>query len=159
MNADTYDAKKNLLDSAFGAGQVNLHKALTWLSEEDYTNDTRLEDYSEDEIKSLISHTDRQDADEGPYKSWYAAHIGMSRSSWVMLSNNAWLRERAYVLWDWNRVCENSLLKIFEGIPEHISSLLVEQKDYEEMLASFDARSKSWQKGGRGYWTKDSRVN
>ncbi|KAK3900671.1 hypothetical protein C8A05DRAFT_17042 [Staphylotrichum tortipilum] len=44
------------------------------------------------------------DTDLGPYEVWRAANVGRRVSDSVMADDNAWLRDRAYVLWDGDRV-------------------------------------------------------
>ena len=73
-----------------------------------------------------------------------------------MLSEAAWLRERAYVFWDGNRLRNHP-----DGLGEDPGDRRGYTKaEHEDMMESFDERSKVCQKGGKGYWSKNdtSRV-
>ncbi|KND92089.1 hypothetical protein TOPH_03424, partial [Tolypocladium ophioglossoides CBS 100239] len=152
MNASSYDVKQALLTSGSDGGRANLPEALAGVFEAD-PEDVILEDYSEEEIQSLVLLGDDTDTDMGPYESWRAAHYDLPRADWLMLSDDAWLRERAYVLWDLERIQTHHLLELFGGSPQSPGPVYHDE-DLEEMQESFDERSNIWQRGGSGYWSK-----
>lgn len=136
-----------------GSSSAELYDALAESVEADSNDDTSLEDYTQDMIEALVPRHDSQDTDQGPYLAWRAFHGYLPRSAWVMLSTNSGLRERGYVLWDWDRMERYNMIELFQNIPNRASHAHTDE-DYEEMEASFDQRSKIWQKGGSGYWRK-----
>jgi hypothetical protein len=143
------DSKKVLLNSALASPGVKLHDALNAEYADDVDSDTALGDYSSDELAVLNQHPDENDMDPGPYEAWYAAHVHLPAGAWVMFSDNAGRRERAYVLWDGSRIQQYKLLGEFENAaePSYVPG------DVETMEKSFEERSKIWQQGGTGYWS------
>lgn len=66
-----------------------------------------------------------------------------------MRTDNAWLRERAYVFWDEDRV-----RSLKDGFGKHPGYQAFPEREYEDMMESFNERSKIWLHGGGGYWSK-----
>ncbi|KAI1456017.1 hypothetical protein F4805DRAFT_433580 [Annulohypoxylon moriforme] len=161
MSESSYEGKKTLLKSAFLAGRVDLYDALMSPSETDLNDDAPLEDYADEDLAALFPPTESpdQDTDKGPFEAWRVVFNPLPRIAWVMLTNNSGLRERAYVFWDLNRIETYGMLNLFENVPED-SELQRAYDNFEEMSESFEERSKIWQKGGSGYWSKndESRV-
>lgn len=149
------------LKSAFGASKVDLYDALMSPPETDLNDDTPLPGYADEDLAALFPPTESQDqdTDKGPFEAWRVAFNPWPRSAWVMLTNNSGLRERAYVFWDLDRIETYGMLKLFENTPED-SELQRAYDDVDEMRESFEERSKIWQKGGSGYWSKndESRI-
>ncbi|KAK1775415.1 hypothetical protein QBC45DRAFT_422270 [Copromyces sp. CBS 386.78] len=150
--ADSYDAKKSLLESSVDSmpGRISLPEALGQLYDAD---GQMIEEYSEEQLRSMAPrHSDQteEDTDCGPYQAWRNANEGLSLEESIMMAHNSWLRERAYVFWDAHRVS-----KLQDGFGEDpgYQAAFTEQ-EYNEMLESFDERSKIWQKGGTGYWSR-----
>ena len=96
---------------------------------------------------------------EGPYMAWKAAHRKEPHPAWVMLDDKAGLRERAYVLWHRKRIIDHNLLPVFQTKPKRSIGDYGDE-EYEEMCQSWAERSRIWQKGGIGYWSKgdESRI-
>jgi hypothetical protein len=69
-----------------------------------------------------------------------------------MTSDTFWLRERAYVLWDGERVKKQP--GGFGESPTYVTLYNHTTRDYNEMYISFRERSKIWREGGTGYWSK-----
>ncbi|KAI0884705.1 uncharacterized protein GGS22DRAFT_164140 [Annulohypoxylon maeteangense] len=161
MTESSYDGKKALLKSAFVAGKVDLYDALMSPPETDLDDDTPLSGYADKDLAALFPPAESrdQDTDKGPFEAWRVAFNPWPRSAWVMLTNNSGLRERAYVFWDLDRIETYGMLTLFENAPED-SELQCAYDDIDEMHESFEERSKIWQKGGSGYWSKndESRI-
>lgn len=155
--AGSYDAKHTMLESSLGPshGQVNLPEALLEVLS-DFEDDSRtLEEQSEHELLLSIApcHGEQpeEDPDRGPYEAWRNLHADSTLLVSLMLDDDDWLRGRAYVFWDRDR-----LQKQFEdgfGKDPGRQPAYTDQ-DYEDMLESFNERSKIWQKGGTGYWAR-----
>lgn len=142
--------------SSNSTGWANLPGALANALDAFSDEEVVLEDHTREQIVSgLPCHSSGAGIDEGPYEAWYAAHKHLPKGAWFMLDHNGWLRDRAYVFWDWDRIKKHHLLEIFQsdsdqGDQRHIPT----SEEFEEMQESFDERSKIWQKGGKGYWSK-----
>ncbi|KAH6856899.1 hypothetical protein B0I37DRAFT_86259 [Chaetomium sp. MPI-CAGE-AT-0009] len=154
MNANSYEAKEDLLSSAFSKGSVSFPQVaalLTWGFSDD---EKPVEEYTQEELLPAASARDRSDLDRGPYEAWFAAHLGKPPLASVMLDENAWLRERAYVLWDWDRMQSVDLLAVVgTGQPEEVViGGRFPEEEYEMMFESFKERSKLWLDGHVGYW-------
>ncbi|CAK7210543.1 hypothetical protein SBRCBS47491_000819 [Sporothrix bragantina] len=127
-----------------------------------HVNDTPLKEYSKEKREALFQPSEPwKDADRGPFEAWWAATKELPLHSTLMMNSNAGLRDRAYVLWDEDRLKEYNLFKFFtENNPD--SELELEDTEEEQlaMLKSFDARSRIWQRNGRGYWSEgdESRI-
>lgn len=122
-------------------------------------NGRRIGLQSEEELYSIAPrHTGQpEDTDRGPFEAWRNTNGHLKVESSVMVSDNTWLRERAYVLWDEDRV--RSPKDGFGDNPGDQDTYT--EQEFEDMLDSFDERAEIWEKGGRGYWSKGdtSRVS
>ncbi|EHK16882.1 uncharacterized protein TRIVIDRAFT_206460 [Trichoderma virens Gv29-8] len=143
-----------LLKSSFGAGRADLYDALTNPPGEDLDDGIPLSEYTDEDLDTLFSISHSEDANKGPFQAWRMAFNDLPRRAWAMLTNNAGLRERAYVFWDVERLERCGLLSLFEDVSED-SELLSANKDFDGMYESFEERSRIWQKGGLGYWSND----
>jgi len=159
--ADSYDAKHRMLDATSGVSEseISLPEALWDVIDDDKTDDRRLGEYSDSELHSLAKrHGDEteEDTDRGPYEAWREANSERWPADACMLSDSAWLRERGYVFWDGDRLRKQQCG--FGDDPGDRRDYT--EAEYEEMMESFRERSKIWQKGGKGYWsrTDTSRV-
>ena len=111
--------------------------------------------FCEEELHSIAPHrNDRPDdiSDRGPYEAWRSVQAYAWRSESVMAPDTVWLRERAYVLWDGERVQKQT--GGFGQNPNYETPYGYTVHHYEDMYESFRERSKIWRKGGRGYWSK-----
>ncbi|KAF3074796.1 hypothetical protein CFAM422_003079 [Trichoderma lentiforme] len=155
MTTETsYDAKKALLKSSYGASSAYLYDALTSIPEVDLDDDTPLAQITDEDLKTMIPTSNDQDIDKGPFEAWRVAFKDLPRSMWVMLTKNSGLRERAYVFWNLDRLERYDLLELFKNAPED-SELLRAVNGWGDMFKSFEERSKIKQRGGSGYWSKD----
>ncbi|KAK3295314.1 uncharacterized protein B0H64DRAFT_144204 [Chaetomium fimeti] len=152
MNADSYEAKRSLLSSTFAKASASFPLAADWLTETDGDWDESVGDYDQEELLPAASAWVGSNLDRGPYEAWRAAHLGMPPVVSVMLDNNAWLRERAYVLWDWGRMQRIDLLAVIKAGPSKDPSSSWDGEEYDMMLKSFEERSKLWRQGMTGYW-------
>jgi hypothetical protein len=100
-NQSSYDSQQALLESAFGADVADLYEALAFKDNDD---DATLAEYTDKDLAVLFPDPDKEDDDKGPFEAWRVAYKDLSRSAWVMLGNTG-LRERAYVLWDYDTTC------------------------------------------------------
>ncbi|KAK1958615.1 hypothetical protein LY78DRAFT_674291 [Colletotrichum sublineola] len=140
---------------SFDTGDVNLPLALfEALEDRDDIANVWYEDDVEEKLHLVMpEHKNEEDVDRGPYEAWYPAHKGLPIACSFMDLDNDWLRKRAYVLWDWDRIERHHLLEIFQGHPVN-PRLEYTQEEWQEMQESFNERSLIWQKGGSGYWSK-----
>ncbi|KAL0944820.1 uncharacterized protein CTRU02_202707 [Colletotrichum truncatum] len=153
INTDSYDARRNILKLYSDIGVANFPAALSNVLEAYEHTQIIIGSSSENELLSEMAHQESvEDSDKGPFRSWYTAHKGVPLGAGLMLQENEWLRDCAYVLWDWNRVEKHQLLKLFEEPSGSRPSPNGEK--FDEMVQSFRERSDIWQKGGSGYWSK-----
>ncbi len=151
---DSYDSKHNMLASALDprAGHASLPEALRDAIKDN--DERRLAEHSDAELHSIAQRPGGQtdeDADRGPYQAWREANANRRLSHSVMLYSTVWLRERAYVFWDGDRLKMDQTQGFGEN-PGHRSDYT--DREHEEMMESFRERSKIWRKGGTGYWGK-----
>lgn len=149
--AESFVAKTDILRSV-GYFEPNLPDALNGVLGED--DDRTLEELSEEDLHSIAPRHDDQpenDTDRGPFEAWCNAHADSTLQASLMFDADAWLRERAYVLWDRDRM-QKQFNDSFGEDPGHQADYT--GQDYEDMLESFGERSKIWQKGAHGYWSK-----
>ncbi|KAH8688370.1 hypothetical protein BGZ61DRAFT_41692 [Ilyonectria robusta] len=158
MNEKSYDSKMALLKPIFfGNIYLLLHNALSACSAEFCDNlgiwEGTLEEISDEEMELLIERSIRQDTDHGPFSAWHSEYKYISRNSWVMAEFKAGLRERAYVLWDNDRMDHLGMLDLYEFAPEDPSHMCHHEEEYSKMQKSFEERSQIYRQGGRGYWS------
>ncbi|KJR81949.1 uncharacterized protein SPSK_10526 [Sporothrix schenckii 1099-18] len=149
--------------SATMTSHASLNEVLTELYDDDGDDDdTPLHDYADKETAALFLPSEpRHDADKGPFEAWWIANKELRFHDTLMHSNNAGFRERAYVLWDKDRLQRYTLLELFAQLaPESELELQNSAPEQAAMRESFEARSKIWEKGGSGYWSKgdESRI-
>ncbi|KAI5863973.1 hypothetical protein GGS23DRAFT_596457 [Durotheca rogersii] len=153
INENSYETKKALLKSTFGAGSADLYEALCTPSEEGLDDVIPLAEYTDEALTTLFPVLDSQDTDKGPFEAWRVAFNVWPRCAWVMLVNSFGLRKRAYVFWDWDRLERYGMLELSDNVPEG-SELQYTGEEYDAMYESFKERSNIWQKGGSGYWSR-----
>ncbi|KAK4120111.1 hypothetical protein N657DRAFT_649458 [Parathielavia appendiculata] len=156
--ADSYDAKHSMLQSALDSRPrcVNLLEALVAFLDGLYLPDgNNMEQLSEEELRSFTpGHAydpAQDDIDRGPYESWRHTRADLRLETSLMHADDGWLRERAYVFWDQDRV----QTYFRAGFGEGPSPDAIREREYHDMLDTFAQRSKIWRKGGRGYWSTD----
>lgn len=116
--------------------------------------DTRtLEQHSEDELRSIAPRPRGQPeggTDSGPYQAWHNANADSTLEESLVFNDKAWLLERAYVFWDRDRMQEHE-----DGFGQNPGrKAAYTDQDYQDMLESFEERSRIWQQGGRDYWSR-----
>lgn len=157
MIADSYDVKHSMLHATVTIldTQTNLPEALQEVIIHDPNDDRKLVGHSKAELYAIAQRqedrVEEEDTERGPYETWREANADRWVEDSCMLSDAAWLRKRAYVFWDGGRLRNHP-----GGLGEDPGG----ERDYtmaehEEMMQSFDERSKFWLKGGRGYWSKN----
>lgn len=152
MNEKLYDSKKALLKSTFKNESVLLHDALAACAVEFNDNGEILDEISDKEVEALIQRSIQQDTDNGPISAWKSEHRYLPPEAWVMAGYTTGLRERAYVLWDNDRMDKYCMLELYGSVPE-VSSHMCHEDEFSNMQKSFEDRSQIWRKGGRGYWS------
>jgi len=127
------------------------------LLEDEKTGDRKVGQYTDAELYSIAQRDGdepaNEDTDRGPYEAWRAANSDRWLEDSCMFSEAAWLRERAYVFWDADRL-RSWQPGGFGDDPGDCPRECTEE-EVDEMRESFRERSKIWQKGGRGYWSWD----
>ncbi|KAL6696337.1 hypothetical protein J3F84DRAFT_373730 [Trichoderma pleuroticola] len=154
INETSYDAKRALLRSSFGAGSADIHDALTAMPNDDGDDNAPLAEYTDEDLETIFPTSDDQDTDKGPVEAWRVAFNRLPRSAWAMRTKNSGLRERAYVFWSLDRLEKYDLLELFKSIPEDPEPLRA-GNGWGDMFKSFEERSKIQERGGSGYWSKD----
>lgn len=153
-NEPSYDAKKEMLDSTFTSPMADLYDTMVNLIEDSSDDQVRLSQYTEEELARLLPTPCVWETDEGPFKAWQATFWHLPKGQWTMMIHNDCLRERAYVLWDLERLEGNGQPEdVIFGGPEG-STLRDEALDRGRMHASFAQRSLIFRNGGRGYWSE-----
>ncbi|KAI5457634.1 hypothetical protein BGZ63DRAFT_427671 [Mariannaea sp. PMI_226] len=157
IHESCYDKKLAMLRSTFTSPRGTLRVAfeeylMKAQDEMENNNNPWLMNLTVDDIKSLAPCADREDTDDGPLAAWRYGHRSWAVGGWSMLTENAGLRERAYVFWDLQRIERWKLLSLYPSIPEHSTGAFTKQ-EYQAIMESMRERLLIWKKGGRGYWT------
>lgn len=173
ITQDNYESRKRKLDMAHSMHDANLNEVLFGLDEQMFSVDMWqgmvrliLQDgdsfiSTKEEVLSRVLCEEDKDYDLGPRESWIAANLGMSESDFessggfvsLLWDGSDWLRGRAYLFWDWDRVQRHQFLDLWQTarVMRHDTPC---PEDTKEMEESFAERSKIWHEGGRGYWSK-----
>ncbi|KAK4233906.1 hypothetical protein C8A03DRAFT_47648 [Achaetomium macrosporum] len=148
--ADSYDAKHRMLRTTLYSSYVNLPGALRRVCDD--VDGGALEEYYEEFHSIALGDSDpsQEDTDRGPLEAWRKAKLDCSLELSCMFPDNDWLRERAYVLWDWERV--QDLGDKFWEYQRHQGGYT--EQDWEDMLECFDERYMICENDARGYWSK-----
>lgn len=157
FSIESFDAKAALLHA-----QSSTFPTIPWdqlIPETDENADdddgTVLANYSEAEWKQLRAQSSvKEYLEHWPWEAWRGAHADLPRNAFVMFSENSGLRDRAYVFWDNQRFARYCLLRKFEREAPPRVEILPESDEWTQMERSWEARSKIWQRGGRGYWAE-----
>jgi hypothetical protein len=131
---------------------ASLSDAFQWLVDNGGVQKT-LDEYTEQEIHALTPRIDPQDTDRGPFEAWRLVHGDVPRDCWIAYNPNSGLRERAYLMWDLDRLERHNMLQTFPNVPEVADRFTDEE--YQDMQDSFKVRDDIWEAGGMGYWSKD----
>ncbi|KAK2729650.1 major facilitator superfamily transporter multidrug resistance [Colletotrichum kahawae] len=169
MTQDNYESRKRVLETTYGIHGANFNEVLVGLEEQMFSVDIwqgmvrlNLPDgdtfiSTKEGVLSRVLCEEEKDYDLGPSESWIAANLGTSKScpNFVSLlwDGNDWLRGRAYLFWDWDRVQRHQFLDLWQNAPVMIQDTSCPES-IKEMEESFAVRSKIWHKGGRGYWSR-----
>ncbi|KAI0805324.1 hypothetical protein GGR55DRAFT_681231 [Xylaria sp. FL0064] len=94
-------------------GQVDLRDCLIESCQNYTPVGVNLEDYSEEDLDTLVPREDDEDIDEGPFTAWKFIHDDLTSEIWVLMEDNEFIRECAYVFWDEARIEEHQLLGDF----------------------------------------------
>ncbi|KAJ3962180.1 hypothetical protein N0V92_001103 [Colletotrichum tropicale] len=172
----SYDEKKNLLYAKYGPGEwADLWKSLDadrdWLEEDRQLADDPWVQNEDDGglIHVFKDRVDAMDLDLGPrgafMRSISRALADLTTIDFIPTDG---LRDRAYVLWDRDRLLQLQAGWVFPpGLLNPMDFLAYESKprrgpDYRERLAaektlkeSLQASKEIWDKGGSGYWSAD----
>ncbi|KAF4831846.1 hypothetical protein CGCTS75_v004910 [Colletotrichum tropicale] len=173
ITQDNYESRKRELELAHSMYDANLNEVLFGLEEQMFSVDIwqgmvrlNLQDgdsfiSTKEEVLSRVLCEEDKDYDLGPRESWIAANLGMSESDFessggfvsLLWDGSDWLRGRAYLFWDWDRVQRHQFLDLWQTarVMRHDTPC---PEDTKEMEESFAERSKIWHEGGRGYWSK-----
>ncbi|KAI0385684.1 hypothetical protein F5Y04DRAFT_276208 [Hypomontagnella monticulosa] len=111
VNSSRFDAENIMSGDGFVRRSVNFALVLREVFRHNHDT-TALRDCSEEALQSLIPDHINEDTDKGPHEAWRLAHIEFPRISWIMKKENHWLRCRAYVLWDEDRMQNNDLFEM-----------------------------------------------
>ncbi|GAP83033.1 putative amp dependent ligase [Rosellinia necatrix] len=151
--SDSFEAKVSVLKSTLHHEHITDLPGAIDLALDLYVEDDTLEPAERCSKDKLMKSYDENDTDDGPFRAWQAGHSRIvPYGAWAMLPENAWLRRRAYVFWDLDRIHRNNLLVLSEKEPTSPSP--DDSKDIDDMFKSFDIRSEIWQEGGSGYWSE-----
>ena len=94
---------------------------------------------SYEERERVMSTPDIKYSDDGgPLDAW-SAGLRPDEIDCVMVNENSWLREQAYVLWDADRLDQYGMFEVFDGVTEE-SELQKTETDIDEMRESWDER-------------------
>lgn len=152
-NEPWYDAKREMLESTFTRPMADLYVDMVNLIEDGSDDQVPLSEYTKEELARLFPTRCVWDADEGPFEAWRVAFWDLHKGRWAMLKENDWLRERAYVLWDLERLEGNGMLEdVITDAPEG-STLRGEEVGFRRMQESFEERWLVAIEGGWGYWS------
>ncbi|EPE32082.1 hypothetical protein GLAREA_12164 [Glarea lozoyensis ATCC 20868] len=132
----SYEIIWSLLDSANNSKNGRLYDALLSLQDRP--------------IDALVKEL--QSSDSGAYQSWFSTQNVVTLDTWIMSSENAGLRERAFLMWDPSRLETHNLAKLFADPP--VAPAKYTRKDHDKMRESFNERSEVDRRGGAGYWSK-----
>src|SRR5262245_45469122 len=126
MNEGSYDAKKGLLKAVRECDRAGLFYALA-----EYEPIEGSCSYPTVAGRSAVPFG-AHDTDEGPVLTWRGTCESISDDLSPMHCKTAGLRERAYVLWDLDRIQRCGMLELFRHVPQ-ISTYMYTEEDSDEM--------------------------
>ena len=152
--AKTYEARYELLKDHPGSRWPFLYTALTDANS-DYDG-LYLSDLTLIEDQSRIRPPFFNDPDSGPADIWRWAHPDEPSEDFFNEYDRVPLREWGYLMWDHARLDDFGIFQTRweRSCPSDEKSRAKDQR-FAEMRASWDARSKIWLMGGRGWWSPE----
>lgn len=152
--AETYEARYELLYSGYHPKFRNffLYEALNRANRVD--DGVYLSEFTPTDERTHIRPSFFDDPDTGSPDIWKWAHQDETWANFVNQDNRKTLREWGYVVWDRARLDESGILQSRWEPPYHNDEEA--QADIQrraEMQASWEARSKMYMIGGRGWWS------
>ncbi|WEW57319.1 hypothetical protein PRK78_002784 [Emydomyces testavorans] len=159
ITAETYEARYKLLnDRRFNCPRTQfdfLYDALDNVNEPD--DALFLSDFTPEDERSHIRPPFFDDPDPGPAKIWRWAHQDETQLQFVYQKSREPLREWGYVMWNSRRLHDLGILQEpfdTEGAWNASRPDLDEEGRLRaEMGMSWEARSKIYMTGGRGWWS------
>jgi len=157
VTTESCEEKKFLLESYI---RLSPHRypLLPDVLKETYLPENILDD---NERQRLYAAHLGQIQDDGPLELWENSVARLNWQDLGILSGDSSMRDRAYVLWDLDRLREFNLSKLghwLEGDP--IPRLrYYKPGEYDDMVKSFRERRRIFLKGGTGYWRKGDDVS
>lgn len=151
--AETYEARYELLCSGNHPKYKNyfLYEALNRANGAD--DRVYLSEYTPADERTHIRTPFFGDPDSGPSDGWRWAHQDETWANFVNQDNRKTLREWGYVMWNRVRLDESGIFQdIWEPSYPNDEESQVEIQRRAEMEASWEARSKIYIAGGRGWW-------
>jgi hypothetical protein len=113
----------------------------------------RLSDYSEERKNLELRPPAIFDPDVGPAEAWKFAHLEKTARKFVMASDHIPLRERGYVMWDYERLANLGMFDApWQSPPRRSYMELMEEK--VRVQRSYQRRTDIWLSGGRGWWSE-----
>lgn len=142
-----------------GGPGPSLYDALT---EQGYENGlSELRDYTEEDKRVHIRAQLTSDGDKGPEDAWRWAYAGNTSVYWYNISEQGFLRQRGYVMWDFARLAQWGLLNHeWDELPCEPFRTEEYIRRQKGMRDSFEARYEIRSRGGRGWWSAgdESRI-
>ncbi|KAK1846592.1 major facilitator superfamily transporter multidrug resistance [Colletotrichum chrysophilum] len=160
-----YESKKRMLETTDGVHYAHFPEVLCGIEPQMFSIDYWRRSWrmtfadgatiitTKEGVLSRVLREEDKDHDLGPRESWIAANLGMRKCVSLLMDGNDWLRECAYLFWDWDRVRRYQLSGLWQHAPVRMPYTKC-GANIKEMKESFVERSKIWDEGGRGYWSK-----
>ncbi|EFQ99502.1 hypothetical protein MGYG_02515 [Nannizzia gypsea CBS 118893] len=112
-----------------------------------------LSKYSRERLSRDIQKLTVRDS-RGPPEVWWVTHLEMASYDFVMAPDHLPLRERGYVMWDYERLSKWGLLKTpWQRQPVEPPEVARDMR--EKVLQSHRRRTEIWLIGGRGWWSEE----
>lgn len=157
IDASTFDDRCHILKALEGFSRYSLFEAL---KQQDHVNGlTNLQNLTIEDERVYIPAQLAIDGDKGPEEAWRWAYAYDTHEYWYGMSEQGFLRERGYVMWDSSRLAQWGLLNHdWDDLPHQ--PFTIKKHCYRLMEDSFKARHKIWCRGGRGWWSPgdESRI-
>lgn len=115
-----------------------------------------LENMTLEQARESSKNPSFSEPDDGPIVAWKWAY-GDWYANCYFFSENWFFRQRAYVMWDMDRLALWGLFKIRRADISKEIDYASEPSPAaeEEQLKSYEARSEIYKNGGRGWWSPD----
>lgn len=152
--AETYEARYELLYSGYHPKfrDYFLYEALNCANRVD--DGVYLSDFTSIDEWTHIRPPFFDDPDTGPTDIWRWAHQDETWANFVNQDNRKTLREWGFVMWDHARLDESSIFQSrWEPLYPNDEESRADIQRRAEMEASWEARSRIYMIGGRGWWS------